>query len=125
MTEAMWTCSHCNEVIQDQFDACRQCGCSRDGKLNLNFTPEPPTDAERNPSSFEAQFAAHFVCARCRHREARVERVRATGVGFAQILRKDFLTVSCSACGLTEFYNLSVLEGRSDLQNFLRGLLGT
>jgi hypothetical protein len=29
-----------------------------------------------------------------------------------------------SSCGYTELFNLSVLEGRSDLRNFLRSLFG-
>ncbi len=37
----MWTCGNCNELIDDQLDACWKCGCSREGKLNLDFMREP------------------------------------------------------------------------------------
>ncbi len=42
----------------------------------------------------------------------------------AKLIAKEFLAVSCENCGYTELFNLSILEGRSDLQNFLRGLFG-
>lgn len=118
----MWTCANCREVIEDQFDSCWRCGCSREGRLNLDFVAKPsdPTDE----SSIEFQFAQSFVCQRCGNGDAGTERISTSGTGLARITKKDFLAVSCKNCGLTEFYNLSVLEGRSDLQSFLRGIFG-
>ncbi len=118
----MWTCGNCREMIEDQFDACWNCGCSRHGKLNLDFVREPPPAADE--SSLEHRFAENYVCRRCQHREAKVERISATGTGLARLMKKDFLAVSCCRCGSTELFNLSVLEGRSGLQGFLRGLVG-
>ncbi len=120
----MWSCVNCQEPIDDQFDACWQCGCTREGKLNLNFAPEKPVNTDGEQESLKQHFAESFVCRRCKHREARIERISTTGPGLAQMLKKDFLAISCENCGLTEFYNLSVLEGRTDLQNFLRELFG-
>ena len=93
------------------------------GKLNLDFLPETsPLLTDEN--SIENQFIENYTCHRCKCSDARVERVSTTGTGFAKLIQKEFLAVSCQDCGLTEFYNLSVLEGRSDLQNFLRGIFG-
>ena len=118
----MWTCGNCREAIEDQFDACWNCGASRDGTLNLDFVRQ--SDPASDPSSLEQQLAESYVCARCKHREARVERIRGSGTGLAAILKRDFLALSCENCGLTELYNVSVLEGRSNLQEFFRSLFG-
>ena len=119
----MWSCSNCQEVIEDQFDSCWRCGCSREGKLNLDFIAVP-SSLKADESSIEYQFAQNYVCQRCKCSDARIERVSTTGTGFAKLIKKEFLAVSCQSCGLTELYNLSVLEGRTDLQNFLRGIFG-
>ncbi len=118
----MWTCSNCREVIEEQFDSCWKCGCSREGKLNLDFMAEPANGEDE--TSFEFQFKQAYRCQKCKHREARVERISTTGTGFSKIVKRNFLAVSCDNCGWTEFYNLAVLEGRSDIQSFLRGLFG-
>jgi predicted nucleic-acid-binding Zn-ribbon protein len=41
-----------------------------------------------------------------------------------RISAKHFVALSCENCGYTELFNLTVLEGRTDLENFLRGLFG-
>jgi predicted nucleic-acid-binding Zn-ribbon protein len=64
------------------------------------------------------------VCAKCKHREPRIERIAATGTGLMRISAKHFVALSCENCGYTELFNLTVLEGRTDLENFLRGLFG-
>jgi hypothetical protein len=48
----MWSCANCREVIEDQFDSCWRCGCSREGKLNLDFLAE----------STDATDSKDFVC---------------------------------------------------------------
>lgn len=119
----MWTCGNCREVLEDQFDSCWNCGASREGKLNLEFMREPASNAVDSP--IERGFGEHFVCGRCKFREADVERIATRGTaGLAALTRHDFLAVSCRHCGLTEFYSLTVLEGRTDLQNLLRGIFG-
>jgi predicted nucleic-acid-binding Zn-ribbon protein len=118
----MWACGNCREVLEGQFDSCWRCGCSREGKLNFEFLREP--EPAGDDSSLEKKFAQNYVCQKCGKREARVERVSSTGTGLGRTLKKDFLAVSCQNCGYTELFNLTVLEGRSDLQNFLRSLFG-
>jgi len=119
---SMWTCNNCREIVEDQFDACWNCGCSREGKLNLDFLPRPI--AFEDETSLEQTFAEEFRCQKCQHRDARVERITGRGTGFGKMFAKDFLAVSCQNCGYTEFFNLSVLQCRSGLQDFLRGLFG-
>ncbi len=118
----MWTCQYCREVMEDQFDACWSCGCSRDGKRSLDSTHEPPP--RDVGSSLEHQFAEKFVCQQCKHRDARVERIFTAGGGFSKLLTKDFLAVSCENCGSTQLFDLAILEDRSKLQNLLRSLFG-
>ncbi len=47
-----------------------------------------------------------------------------TGTGLASIVRKEFVAVSCENSGFAEFYNVAILEGRTPVQSFLRGLFG-
>jgi hypothetical protein len=118
----MWACTNCRENVEEQFEACWNCGCSREGKLNLDFVHESTVSG--GDCSIEKSFAEHYRCQKCDHREARIERISGRGTGLARIARKDFLAVSCENCGYTDLFNLTILEGRSDMQNILRGLFG-
>ena len=103
----MWACANCRETIEDDFDACWRCGCSREGKLNLEFAKETADAGES--SSVEQAFAEEFKCQKCQHRDARVERITGSGTGLARVV----------ACG--EFRSA---KRSTKLQNFLRGLFG-
>ena len=66
--------------------------------------------------------AQEFVCARCDHRGARVERLSMSGTGLSRLLEIQahrYAFVSCTNCGYTEVYNLRMLEGKDDLGTFL------
>ncbi len=116
-----WSCPNCREVIEEQFDSCWNCGCSREGKLNLEFVRPAPNPTDND--SLERKFAEDYICHKCNHHDAIVQRMAfAGGAGLASLIRHDFLSVSCANCGYTEFFSLDVLEGRSMLQNWLRGL---
>lgn len=58
----------------------------------------------------DERLAQTFVCGRCKHRVAHVQRLSLIGAGVA-LYRYAF--VSCTSCGYTEVYNLQVLEGSS------------
>jgi len=63
-----------------------------------------------------------FVCARCEHRGAEVERLAMSGTGFSRLLEIQpyrYAFVSCANCGYTEVYNLRTLEGKDNLGTFL------
>ena len=66
--------------------------------------------------------AQEFVCARCDHKGARVERLSMSGTGLSRLLEIQahrYAFVSCTNCGYTEVYNLRMLEGKDDLGTFL------
>lgn len=116
----MWQCSNCRELVDETLDACWRCGCSRVGGLNTGFLrdlePEQPSD------EMGARFTEQFKCSKCGRDEPVIEVVTGRGAGLKIMLAKDFLAVSCERCGFTEFYNLSILEKRTGMQNFLRQL---
>jgi hypothetical protein len=56
----MWSCANCKEVLEDQFDACWNCGYSRAGELELHFTREPVLPEGDSP--LEKSLAEH-MCA--------------------------------------------------------------
>ena len=63
-----------------------------------------------------------FVCARCEHKGAGVERLAMSGTGLSRLLEIQhhrYAFVSCLHCGYTEVYNLRTLEGKDDLGTFL------
>jgi predicted nucleic-acid-binding Zn-ribbon protein len=55
----------------------------------------------------DEHLAQVFVCARCKHRVAQVQKLSLIGAGVA-LYRYAF--VSCTSCGYTEVYNLQILE---------------
>jgi predicted nucleic-acid-binding Zn-ribbon protein len=66
--------------------------------------------------------AQEFVCARCEHQGARVERLAMSGTGlsrFLEIQAYRYAFVSCHNCGYTEVYNLKMLEGKDNVGTFL------
>jgi uncharacterized protein len=70
----------------------------------------------------EDELVRAFVCARCEHQGANVERLAMSGTGLSRLLEIQahrYAFVSCANCGYTEVYNLRTLEGKDDLGTFL------
>ncbi|MCB2178598.1 zinc ribbon domain-containing protein [bacterium] len=69
--------------------------------------------------------ADKFVCPRCEHKHATVERLAMSGTGLSRLLEIQahrYAFVSCTNCGYTEVFNLRVLEGKDNLGSFLEVL---
>lgn len=63
------------------------------------------------------EFETNFVCPKCRGRGALVQEVQ-IGRAVARIVplpATSYLSVSCSLCGYTEFYNLALIEREESL----------
>ncbi|QDU54350.1 zinc ribbon domain-containing protein [Aeoliella mucimassa] len=118
----MWQCNQCRELLEDQFDACWKCGCSRAANLATDMLSDSSNSQLSETDSL--RFIEQYRCAKCGHDESVLERIegRGTGHGHGRMLAKDFLAVSCDRCGYAEFYNLSILEQRTGMQNFFRQL---
>jgi predicted nucleic-acid-binding Zn-ribbon protein len=70
----------------------------------------------------EELLAREFVCTRCEHQGAHVERLAMSGTGLSRLFEIQpyrYAFVSCNNCGYTEVYNLRTLEGKDDLGTFL------
>lgn len=66
--------------------------------------------------------AEKFVCAKCGHNGAQVEKLAMSGTGLSRLLEIQmhrYAFVSCNNCGFTEVFNLQTLEGRDNLGSFL------
>ncbi len=73
-------------------------------------------------ANVEELLAQEFVCARCEHRGAHVERLSMSGTGISRLFEIQpyrYTFVSCTNCGYTEVYNLGTLEGKDNLGTFL------
>ncbi|NLF11649.1 MAG: hypothetical protein GX597_07660 [Anaerolineaceae bacterium] len=70
----------------------------------------------------EDLLSQEFVCARCQHKGAHVERLSMSGTGLSRLFEIQpyrYAFVSCGNCGYTEVFNLRTLEGKDDLGTFL------
>lgn len=70
----------------------------------------------------EDVLAQEFVCARCQHKGAAVERLSMSGTGISRLFEVQpyrYSFVSCTNCGYTEVFNLKMLEGKDNLGTFL------
>ncbi len=70
----------------------------------------------------ENLLAQEFVCARCKHEGANVERLAMSGTGLSRLLEIQahrYAFVSCTNCGYTEVYNLRTLKGKDNLGTLL------
>lgn len=66
----------------------------------------------------EDQLAEAFVCSKCDHRGAEVQRLSMSGTGLSRLIDVQpyrYAFASCMNCGYTEVYNLRTLAGRDDL----------
>ncbi len=73
----------------------------------------------------ENALAQEFICPRCKHTGAHVERLAMSGTGLSRLLEIQahrYAFVSCTNCGYTEVYNLRTLEGKDNLGTFLEVL---
>lgn len=73
----------------------------------------------------DSMLAQKFVCPKCEHHGAHVERLAMSGTGLSRLLEiqsKKYAFVSCANCGYTEVYNLRVLEGQDNLGTILEVL---
>jgi predicted nucleic-acid-binding Zn-ribbon protein len=72
-------------------------------------------------SKIEQSLAEAFVCPRCTHQGAQVERLAMSGTGISRLLEIQahrYAFASCTNCGYTEVYNLRLLEGKDNLGTF-------
>ena len=73
-------------------------------------------------SSVEQQLSTAFVCTKCNHHGAQVNKLAMSGTGLSRLLEFQpyrYAYASCQNCGYTEVYNLQTLEGKDNLCNFL------
>ena len=69
----MWECNKCHERIEDSFDACWNCGTSRDGVEDPSFRKgEDPGEvahlegsAQQQESATRSTTRAQFTCSNC------------------------------------------------------------
>lgn len=54
----MWKCPNCEELIEDNFDRCWNCGTHTDGTLDTSFVPDP--DSQDAPDQSKEPTAQHF-----------------------------------------------------------------
>ena len=76
-------------------------------------------------SEVDQMLAQQFMCRRCQHTGAHVERLAMSGTGLSRMLEIQahrYAFVSCTNCGYTEVYNIRTLEGKDDLGTFLEVL---
>jgi len=70
----------------------------------------------------EEKLAQVYLCGKCHHRGAVVQRLAMSGTGLSRLFEVQpyqYAFVSCRNCGYTEVYNLEILEGRDDMGAFL------
>lgn len=70
----------------------------------------------------DAILEKEFVCEKCEHQGAHVERLSMSGTGLSRLFEVQqyrYAFASCRNCGYTEVYNLSTLEGKDNVGTFL------
>ena len=73
-------------------------------------------------SSVEDEIASAFRCPKCNQQGAHVEELAMSGTGISRLFEVQpyrYAFASCNNCGFTEIYDLTILEGKDDLGNFL------
>lgn len=81
----MWKCPNCEELIEDNFDTCWNCGTYTDGTLDTSFVPDP--DAQDAPDQSKDPTAQHLGDSPARN-------------GFADSLFANFALLIGQGCAL-------------------------
>ena len=71
-------------------------------------------------ANIEEKISAAFCCPKCNQHGAHVEQLAMSGTGISRVFEVQpyrYAFASCNNCGFT--YNLTSLEGKDDLGNFL------
>jgi len=73
-------------------------------------------------ASITDQIGQAFVCQRCHSKGGSTQKLAMSGTGLSRLLEIQpyrYAFVSCNNCGYTEVFNLTILNKRDDLSNFL------
>ncbi len=103
----MWVCSQCNEVMKENFDACWNCGASRNGE------PDPDFQVEDTVRDLRERRRTTLRCLRC-DRELDYMGTRRFHEGarlgvFGELAelfvnRENFDVYTCGRCGHVDFF---------------------
>lgn len=72
------------------------------------------------PDGVEARLAVEFACLKCDGTRCSAKGLAMPSAGAGRLLdiqNNFYLALTCVACGLTQFYDLNLLEGRGGLGN--------
>lgn len=108
---------------------CSHCKCENDGKSpdcwNCGKPLEPTVKPVGAKERLGQHLADHFECTKGCEAATVAIKISTTGDGLSKFLdvhEHRFAAVSCTHCGYTEFFNLSVLEGKDHLGPILEAL---
>ena len=106
----MWLCAKSREKVEDSFDVCWNCGTSKEGTEDPQFSPEPVAEAVELRMEPEVD---PIVCPRCRcdldyvGTKAFHEGTRWGALGDVAELfahKEKFDVYCCPRCGRVEFF---------------------
>jgi hypothetical protein len=103
----MWTCSRCNETLEDRFESCWNCGTDRSGATDPKFVAEAP------PARLTGSRRLPMDCARCggsldemgtKHFHEGARWGIPGNLAELFVNREGFDVYVCSRCGHVEFF---------------------
>jgi len=73
-------------------------------------------------ASITDELGQAFVCPRCHHKGGTAQKLAMSGTGLTRLLEIQpyrYAFVSCTNCGYTEVFNLTILNQHDNLSSFL------
>ncbi len=122
-----WNCKNCSVKVTGHFDVCWNCGSDRFGNRDRQFSAtqddssleSADRDADGGPTP--SQIQENFACPKCGGDSAQVDEIYARSISALQG-KRFYYAISCQRCGFTEFFNSSILEQRTGVQDFFRSI---
>lgn len=115
------------EVIE-RFPSTPEAGYAKSQLANIETSraPKPQVAYEPPPLTVEQQITQRFSCSRCEHKECATKRLSMSGSGLSRLFdvqNNFYLAVACQQCGLTNFYDMNLLEERGGVTSAVIDLM--
>ena len=105
--------------VIEMFPNTPEAGYAKSQIANIEKSRKPKIPIpQAEPTTVEGKITARFCCSKCEHTGCSTKRLSMSGSGLSRLFdvqNNFYLAVACRQCGLTNFYDMNLLEKRGGI----------